>query len=300
MEDLWARRKVGYLLDQIRVNGEKKELVDEVVTLAKRYGITTPYTSYLVVPDGPLPWSGRSRAGKPPVSRWSRSRSKAPAAGPTEGGRLRQGRSGRRQTAQGQPRGCPRRQSDKHLSELADEAAKGDARSGSPRPQEAIEESREQDIALNQGRQGRLPAPRPRPRPGRRRSASICRCSRRNLRNQTSVTRTASKYVQNRNCIDVGGVWIDDGFNPKMPTVTVKAMSEAYFRILREASRGARGLPARQPSRLGHAQRHRPDHRSERRPRGDGRRRHRSPVRGRPRRSNVRRSTACGLALQQC
>jgi Ca-activated chloride channel family protein len=54
VEDLWARRKVGYLLDQIRVNGEKKELVDEVVALAKRYGITTPYTSYLLVPDGPL------------------------------------------------------------------------------------------------------------------------------------------------------------------------------------------------------------------------------------------------------
>ena len=46
------------------------------------------------------------------------------------------------------------------------------------------------------------------------------------------MTRTASKVVQNRNCLEVGGVWIDDGFNPKMPTVTVKAMSEAYFRIL--------------------------------------------------------------------
>src|SRR5207248_472523 len=52
VEQLWARRKVGYLLDQIRANGEKKELVDEVVILAKRYGITTPYTSYLIVPDG--------------------------------------------------------------------------------------------------------------------------------------------------------------------------------------------------------------------------------------------------------
>src|SRR5262249_50278179 len=30
VEQLWARRKVGYLLDQIRANGEKKELVDEV------------------------------------------------------------------------------------------------------------------------------------------------------------------------------------------------------------------------------------------------------------------------------
>ncbi|HEX4611144.1 MAG TPA: VIT domain-containing protein, partial [Urbifossiella sp.] len=55
VEPLWARRKVGYLLDQIRANGEQKELVDEVVGLAKRYGIATPYTSYLVVPDGPMP-----------------------------------------------------------------------------------------------------------------------------------------------------------------------------------------------------------------------------------------------------
>ena len=55
VEQLWARRKVGYMLDQIRANGEKKELVDEVVMLAKRYGITTPYTSYLIVPDAPVP-----------------------------------------------------------------------------------------------------------------------------------------------------------------------------------------------------------------------------------------------------
>src|SRR5262249_2169973 len=55
VEDLWARRKVGYLLDQTRLNGEKKELVEAVVNLAKRYGITTPYTSFLIVPDAPLP-----------------------------------------------------------------------------------------------------------------------------------------------------------------------------------------------------------------------------------------------------
>ncbi len=60
---MWARRKVGYLLDQIRANGEKKELVDEVVTLAKKYGITTPYTSYLIVPGAPCRWSlGRAAA----------------------------------------------------------------------------------------------------------------------------------------------------------------------------------------------------------------------------------------------
>ncbi len=72
VEDLWARRKVGYLLDQIRLNGEKKELVDEVVSLAKRYGITTPYTSYLLVPDGAC---RRWRvASPPPTSRMCNSR----------------------------------------------------------------------------------------------------------------------------------------------------------------------------------------------------------------------------------
>jgi Ca-activated chloride channel homolog len=48
---LWATRKIGYLLDNIRMGGEKKELVDEVVQLSKRYGIVTPYTSYLVTED---------------------------------------------------------------------------------------------------------------------------------------------------------------------------------------------------------------------------------------------------------
>lgn len=70
VEPLWARRKVGYLLDQIRVNGEQKELIDEVVALAKRYGIATPYTSYLVVPDGPMPVAQQPGMPRParPVS----------------------------------------------------------------------------------------------------------------------------------------------------------------------------------------------------------------------------------------
>ncbi len=48
---LWATRKVGYLLSQIRQNGESQELVSEVVDLSTRYGILTPYTSFLVRND---------------------------------------------------------------------------------------------------------------------------------------------------------------------------------------------------------------------------------------------------------
>ncbi|MGH7150139.1 MAG: VWA domain-containing protein, partial [Planctomycetota bacterium] len=44
----WASRKVGYLLDEIRLNGEDPELVEEVKRLAREHGIVTPYTSFLV------------------------------------------------------------------------------------------------------------------------------------------------------------------------------------------------------------------------------------------------------------
>ncbi len=48
---LWAARRVGYLLDQIRLHGEERELAEEVKRLARRHGIITPYTSYLIVED---------------------------------------------------------------------------------------------------------------------------------------------------------------------------------------------------------------------------------------------------------
>lgn len=49
---LWATRRVGWLMEQIRTNGEQKELTDEIVDLGTRYGIVTPYTSYLALEPG--------------------------------------------------------------------------------------------------------------------------------------------------------------------------------------------------------------------------------------------------------
>ncbi len=48
---LWAMRRVGWLLDEIRLRGENAELRDEVTDLARRYGIVTPYTAYLILED---------------------------------------------------------------------------------------------------------------------------------------------------------------------------------------------------------------------------------------------------------
>jgi Ca-activated chloride channel family protein len=47
VERLWAVRRVGFLIDQIDLHGKNKELVDELVALSTKYGILTPYTSFL-------------------------------------------------------------------------------------------------------------------------------------------------------------------------------------------------------------------------------------------------------------
>ncbi len=46
---LWATRRIGFLLDEIRLHGENSELREEVVALSSEFGIVTPYTSYLVL-----------------------------------------------------------------------------------------------------------------------------------------------------------------------------------------------------------------------------------------------------------
>ncbi|MEE8356146.1 MAG: hypothetical protein V3R33_02455, partial [Anaerolineales bacterium] len=45
---LWATRKIGYLLSQIRLRGENQEWVDAIIQLSIQYGIITPYTSFLI------------------------------------------------------------------------------------------------------------------------------------------------------------------------------------------------------------------------------------------------------------
>ncbi len=48
---LWATRRIGWLLDEIRLRNESKELKDEVVGLAREHGVVTPYTAYLIMED---------------------------------------------------------------------------------------------------------------------------------------------------------------------------------------------------------------------------------------------------------
>ena len=59
---LWATRKIGYLINQIRLHGENEELIDAVVDLSLKYGVVTPYTSYLITEDDVLSQQARELA----------------------------------------------------------------------------------------------------------------------------------------------------------------------------------------------------------------------------------------------
>jgi Ca-activated chloride channel homolog len=249
VEHLWARRKVGYLLDQIRANGEKKELVDETVALAKKYGIATPYTSYLIVPDGPVPV-----ASGIPAREWSRPASPLSTGGRGFGAGFGGGLGGVTVTGGGgQPAAAGTTMAPKLIdyakaaqqkpgdlaanrAKLGDQLLESIERDGKADVKDklfyfrALKEAGERKKTYDEARQALV----------LRRSDAVqagklgvdLSIESNNLRNQTQLTPTALKQVAGRNCLEIGGAWIDEGFDPKMPVVIVKALSPAYFRIL--------------------------------------------------------------------
>ncbi|MHA2620864.1 MAG: VIT domain-containing protein [bacterium JZ-2024 1] len=49
---IWATRKIASLLDEIRLKGESRELIDSIIQLSQKYGVMTPYTDFLVLEPG--------------------------------------------------------------------------------------------------------------------------------------------------------------------------------------------------------------------------------------------------------
>jgi Ca-activated chloride channel family protein len=77
---LWATRAIGSSLTEIRLHGEDRELVDAIVALSIRYGIITPYTSFLIEEDDVFSESGREA-----ISREFGEELAADAAAPSSG-----------------------------------------------------------------------------------------------------------------------------------------------------------------------------------------------------------------------
>ena len=58
---LWATRRIGDLLSNIRLHGENPEAVESIIALSLRYGIITPYTSFLIEEDDIFGGEGRAQ-----------------------------------------------------------------------------------------------------------------------------------------------------------------------------------------------------------------------------------------------
>lgn len=248
VEALWARRKVGFILDQIRVNGEQKELVDEVTALAKKYGIATPYTSYLVVPDAVMPvaqgdvknWKGGGFGG----------------GGGGTGGAYPGGPGAFAPPGLGGPGGGqPPMKVDEFAKRLAEEkkdgkpgeglaSARGGVQDGLLKAE--LEKMKPEDRAKALGKaleQAQLDAKNYKEadqnyKGGKLKDNQTGRLgvdlatASNSLRTQERLTLAANRQVQGRNCVEIGGVWIDDKYDAKTKTLTVKAQSDAYFALL--------------------------------------------------------------------
>ncbi len=235
VEDLWARRKVGYLLDQIRAHGEKGELKDEVVRLAKHYGIATPYTSYLVAPDLPLPLASRT-----PIS--GRAGINGGFGGSGIGGGLGGGGwappallagalNGRQTTVADFAARAAQKPGGYGLSRgayLDDEVRKAGKDDKGVR--RLVEEAKQKREIYRHALEALQQKDRDGVQTGKLGVDLALQAGQ--LRTQTHLERTAQRLVAGRTCLEIGGVWIDDGFKPNAPSVTVRAMSDAYFRIL--------------------------------------------------------------------
>ncbi len=214
--------------------GEKPELKEEVVTLAKRYGITTPYTSWLIVPDGAVPVAAPGRRGRVPDVRLNaETLSKPTTALPpalTAPGRNAPPVTVEfyARTASTSSGGFSTSRVDYEQKRYADapKVEKGGDKDETKNLKEAEATLKNQFQALDafdkrrqeEVQTGKLGVDLSLQTDG--------------LRNQSQLTNTANRFVQGRNVIELGGVWIDEGFTPKTNSVTVKAQSAAYFRIL--------------------------------------------------------------------
>ncbi len=212
---LWANRKVAYLLDHIRLKGMNSELKAEVIRLSKKFGIVTPYTSYLVVEDKDE-WRLRQPVTKRPMiqrHRWTRT--------------WRRRRFRRRPQRWAMPRGGAGRSNeqtwDSSPSREPESSPRSTARfapakrSAAPPPVAGGDNSTLKDLSRNSGRQAV------------KNSKYLKKMKREEVMNGSSRTR----FVQGNLFVWTRNAWVDRRYKASMKVLHVKYMSSLYLKILK-------------------------------------------------------------------
>jgi uncharacterized protein YegL len=210
---LWATRRVGYLLDEIRLHGDNKELVDSVTDLAKSYGIVTPYTSYLIVEDRP--------AGAP-AETTAAIRDEHAIRISTNPVVLHEVRESRRggETGGGGPEteeALPNESVEYDMTVDGDDATTLEKSGGSSRSVGRVF-SREKALETEEGELAV------------RTSGAISRMKRSSTAAGAQVQ--AIRHVGGRTFYRVYGHWVDGSVRSEMPVLKIKYASEAYFSLV--------------------------------------------------------------------
>jgi Ca-activated chloride channel family protein len=209
VEKIWAGRHVGFLLDEIRLRGEKQELKDEVIRLSRLYGIQTPYTSYLILESKEqyaqhglttgTPYAsgggtgGDHLAGKPAraeeVKKDLDDRSRGKAEKPTQAG------------AAGEA--------------ISDGYGYGMGGAAGPRETEKRAEEAMKQVS----------------------GVEAVRVAKdvRDMKEGASERRSGAplvKRIGERSFYLYRGFWVDGDFNEKLPTLSVKVLSDACFQLI--------------------------------------------------------------------
>lgn len=201
---LWATRKVGFLLDEIRLHGENRELRDEVIALGREYGIVTPYTSYLVTEDEPvvavpnrLGWRDdeQGRWNPPPEPAWFGVNDIAAAEQPMGGGGW---------------------------------SSPGTAPAPAAAAPIAADYERYRALSTVTRSAGQTSGEAASGDDGRRMSEEL-RGMREAEREQTGGL---TRYVAGRLFVRSGGGWVEDGAAGARATLEIKYLSRAYFDVL--------------------------------------------------------------------
>jgi Ca-activated chloride channel family protein len=221
VEDLWARRKVGYLIDEIRRNGQQKELMDELVRLSKKHGIATPFTSMLVVPDNVPVTRAPTTLSTPSVSERDRTDWET------------QTKARRSMT---EPPGATRPlapSSTPHYA-LPSNSTAAPVPVSAPATTGTYSSVPTANVLRVFERGGTSPSDAPIPSGDLQtgKTGVDIAIQMNELRATDRLATTPSKQAAGRRCVSVGGVWVDEAFVGDAPRVQVKALGAAYFRLL--------------------------------------------------------------------
>ncbi len=240
---MWANRKVGFLLDEIRRNGEQPELVDEVVRLSKRFGIMTPYTSFLVVED--------TRVADRTVQEEERRR-EAELRSQAEWRSVGSDESGRRIVYK------PKTEIDFDKMSLDGELSRPQSNfiispdSTSPSPDDDALTSRyseddEDDMDSDRYSSGGFDADLDRRSRSRKRDSAMHGFSKDSGADAVTTSKAIgalkgsdrdegdglSRVVRDKVFLYSGGAWVDEEYSPGMKVLSIRYLSDAYFTLMR-------------------------------------------------------------------